>query len=371
MWVIMMQGAKASCAALLAQVGLRACRTVWGGCGGLADHEFRFEEDDFGVGIGRGFDALEEGLDGGFPHAAEGLADGCETRGLIGGRGDVVKADDGDVFGAAEASVGDGADGTDGGDIVEAEDGGEVTSACEEVADDGIPEFGGPGVGFEVDAEFGVDGEADAFRHGHDAFPAEVGVGCLALAFHEGDAAVAEIVEMLEREKGGAVVVEHDVGIALELLVAGDGDDRDADGFVKRCVDEQEAVDGALREQAWVLVNEVRLALMGDDIVEVAGLEQTIFDTVHEGSEVAFGELGDDDADGEGLARAERSGDGVGAIVETFGGFEDALARSGRNGGSAGRVIHDERDGGGREAEVLGEGLEVDGFRYCRLGVRF
>jgi len=72
----------------------------------------------------------------------------------------------------------------------------------------------------------------------------------LALAFHEGDASVAEVVEMLEGEEGGSVVVEHDVRVALELLVSGDGDDGDAEGFVEGGVDEKEAVDGALGEEA-------------------------------------------------------------------------------------------------------------------------
>jgi len=77
---------------------------------------------------------------------------------------------------------------------------------------------------------------------------------------------------------------------------------------------------------------EVGLALMGDNVVEVPGLEQSFFDAVHERGEVALGELWNDDADGEGLAGAEGAGDGVGAIVETLGCFEDALARGGGDG---------------------------------------
>ena len=301
-------------------------------------------------------------MDGDFAHAAERLADGGEAGDVVGGGGDVVEADDGDVVGAAEAGVGDGADGTDGGDVVEAEDGGEVAGAGEEVADGGVAELGGPGVGFEVDAEVGVDGEADSFGHGHDAFPAEVGVGDLGLTFHEGDAAVAEVVEVLEGEEGGAVVVQHDVGVALDFFVAGDGDDGGGDFFVEGGVDEEEAVDGALGEEAGVLVDEVGLALVGDDEVEVAGLEEVLFDAVHEHGEVALGEFGDDDADGVGVASAEGTGDGVGAVVEALGGLEDAVAGGGGDGGGAGRVVHDERDGGGGEAEVLGEDLEVYGL---------
>ena len=64
----------------------------------------------------------------------------------------------------------------------------------------------------------------------------------------------------------------------------------------------------------------------------------------------------------------EGAGDGIGAVVETLSGFEDALSRRGGDGRGPGRVVHDERDGGGREAEILGEGLQVYGFWNGRLG---
>ena len=145
-------------------------------------------------------------------------------------------------------------------------------------------------------------------------------------------AEMAEVVEVLESEQGGTVVIQHDVGVAPEFFVAGDGDDRDAYFFVERSVDEEKAVDGALGEQAGILVDEVALALMADDIVQIAGLEEMLFDAVHEHGEVSFTELGHDNADGEGLAGAERTGDGVGAVVETLGGFEDTMARGGGDG---------------------------------------
>ena len=321
-----------------------------GSAGRFADYEFGFEDDGFGVGFGGGLDALEEGLDCDLAHAAEGLADGGEARDMVGGAGDVVEADDGDVVGAAEACVGDGADGADGGDVVETEDGGEVAGTGEEIADDGVAKLGGQGVGFEIDAELGVDGDAYTRGHGHDAFPAEVGIGYLGLAFYEDDAAMAEVVEVLEGNECGVVMVEDDVGVAFDFLVSRDRDDGRAELFVEGSVDDEKAVDGTLGEETRVLVDEVLLALMGDDVVEVAGLQEVLFDAVHEHGEVAFGELGNDDADGEGVAGAERTGDGIGAVVEALGGLEDAVARGGGDGRGPGRVVHDEGDGRGREA---------------------
>ena len=128
----------------------------------------------------------------------EGLADGGEARVEVLGDDDVVEADDGDVAGAGEACVFDGADGSDGGGVVEAEDGGEVVCAREELADGRVAELGGRGVLLEVDGEFGADGEADLLGDGVDGGPAGLGVEGELLAFHEGDAAVAELVEVAE-----------------------------------------------------------------------------------------------------------------------------------------------------------------------------
>jgi hypothetical protein len=143
---------------------------------------------------------------------------------------------------------------------------------------------------------------------------------------------VTEIVEVLERQQSGPVVVQHDVGVALDLLVSGDGDDGRAHLLVQRGIDEQEAVHGALGEQAGVLVDEVLLALVADDIMKVAGLEEVLFNAVHQHGEVAFAELRHDHADRKGLAGAQGTGDGIGAVVQPLGGFEDALACGGGDG---------------------------------------
>ena len=117
----------------------------------------------------------------------------------------VVEADHGDVVGDGAAGVFEGADGADGGDVVEAEDGGEVAGFFEQGLHGLVADFRGHGVvsglhgpalGVDADDVGGVDFEAHLTRYLLDAFPAELGVGDGAGAAHEGDAAVAEIVEV-------------------------------------------------------------------------------------------------------------------------------------------------------------------------------
>lgn len=72
----------------------------------------------------------------------EGLADGGERGDLVGGGLNVVEADDGDILGDPEAGFVEGANGSHGRDIVEAEDRGEGAAAGDELADAWITDLG-------------------------------------------------------------------------------------------------------------------------------------------------------------------------------------------------------------------------------------
>ena len=117
-------------------------------------------------------------------------------------------------------------------------------------------------------------------------------------ALHEGDAAVAEIVEVTEGHLCSAIVVEHGVGNAGNLAMSGDADDRNRDFVVKLRVDCQKTVDGAVHQEVGVLFDEVGTSEMADGEVEESLLHKVLLDTEHDAGEVAFAELGDDDADG-------------------------------------------------------------------------
>jgi hypothetical protein len=98
------------------------------------------------------------------------------------------------------------------------------------------------------------------------------------LAFHEGDAAVAEIVEMAKRHAGGGVVIEHDVGDAGRLAVRGDADDGGGNVEGELRVDEEKAIDAAAHEEFLIPVFEVGLAEMAYGEVEEAFLEKILLD---------------------------------------------------------------------------------------------
>ena len=115
-------------------------RSEAGGAGGFARDELGgYAVCGFG-GFACEFAEEEGGGEG--AHGFERLADGGEAGDVEGGGFDVVVAEDGDVFGDAEAGVVEGADGADGGDVVEAEDGGEGGAGGEEFLDAGVSDFG-------------------------------------------------------------------------------------------------------------------------------------------------------------------------------------------------------------------------------------
>ena len=165
---------------------------------------------------------------------------------------------------------------------------------------------------------------------------------------------------MLEREHGGVIVIEHDIGDAAHLLMTGDGDDWDVDELVELRVDEDEAIDGAFGEQPWITVDEVRFALVTDDEVKIPGLKQVLLDAVHDHGEVALAKLRHDDADREALARAQRASEKIGFEIELLRAFEHALASLEWNALRSGGVVDDDRDCGRRKAEMLGQRLQTD-----------
>jgi len=110
---------------------------------------------------------------------------------------------------------------------------------------------------------------------------------------------------------------------------------------------------------------------VADGEVEVAGLEEILFDTEHEAGEVSFAELGDDDADGIGEAGAKHASVDVGTILELLRSIDDPLASLGRDGLGYWRVIENDGDGRGRKVKILGEDLEGDGFACIRDTLAF
>ena len=159
------------------------------------------------------------------PHPVERLTDGGETRVEVIGNDDVVEADHRDVARTFDPAS----------SIARMAPMAEVSLKqkiavksrvrLKQVADGRIAELRRPDVFFKVDAEFRIDGDSDLFGDSNDGFPTRCGVERVTLAFHESDAAVAEIVEVAKGKARRRGVVEHDVCNRRYVAMDGDADD--------------------------------------------------------------------------------------------------------------------------------------------------
>src|SRR5262252_10307335 len=100
-------------------------------------------------------------------------------------------------------------------------------------------------------------------------------------------------------------MVEHDVDDALDVVVAGNGDDGDGEIEAPGCIDGDQSVDGALQKHARVFVDQVGAVAMAGDEIKVAFLQEIVFDTAHDGGGVSVADFGNDHADGEAALRAQ------------------------------------------------------------------
>ena len=103
------------------------------------------------------------------------------------------------------------------------------------------------------------------------------------------------------------------------------------------------------------------MTVAGDE-VEVALLEEKVFDAAHDGGGVAVADLGDDDADGEAALGAQGAGKEVGSILEFSGGGEDAVFRFLGDGVGDRGAVDDQGDGGGGERQVFRQPLQTHWF---------
>ncbi len=276
-------------------------------------------------------DHLEDGFRGELAHGLERLAHGGEC-GILKGRGlDVIEADDGHVLRDAQAGLAEGPDGSDGGDVVEGEERGKwgpgagLWLLVEQMLCGKISGLVRGQVTSELRDQARVDPEIAELGGISDSTPTRLGVGGEALAFDEGDLAVAERTEVPEGKFGCAPVVEDDVGDALGLAVAGDGDGGDGAAVWEEGVDGDDGLDRALEQEALAAVDHLWAVVVADEEVEVAGVEQRLFDTgEHEGC-VAFADFGDEDADGLAAAIAKGAREEIGSVVEGVCRREDAI----------------------------------------------
>ncbi len=335
--------------------------------GRATDDEFGLDESvlraafQSGPGLACEIDLMEDGLRCEDAHVMQGLAYGREAWVLEGGAGDVVEADDRDVFRDAKAGLAEGADCADRSGIVEGEERGEAAAVGEQALRGVVAGLVCGDVAFELGDELGIENDAE-LRHGRtDGVPANTGVGAEGLPLDEGDAPVAKAVEVLDGERSGTFVIEQNVGDAFRLVVTGHGDGGNGDTLGEWSVDCDEPLDGAGEEQLLILFDELGTVVMAYDEVEEILVEQALFDSAQDECGVSLADFGDHDADSGGPAISERASEDVGLIAEMTGGLEDFLLGCGGDGLSGRRSAEDARDGCGGQAEVGGDGFEADG----------
>ena len=182
---------------------------------------------------------------------------------------------------------------------------------------------------------------------------------------------MAELHQVAQRQLGGAALVKHHVGHALNFAVPGDGDGGRLEPVFEYGVNDDEALDAAVEQQPRVLLNEVRLAPVADGEVEVALFEQQLLGAGEHLRGVVVVEVGHQHADGEGLPLAQRARVKAGPVIELGRGHGDAVARLLGNGAHARRVVEHQRDGGRRQVEVLTQRAQADRLARGGLGSWF
>ena len=216
-------------------------------------------------------------------------------------------------------------------------------------------------VSFELGDKAGLELEAHVAGDVANGVPTGLGIRAEALALNDGDVPMSELMEMGEGEFGGAAVMEGDVGDALGLVVAGDGDGGDGAAMGEQCVDGDDAFDRTIEKEGLRALDHGGLVMMADEEVEISGLEQVLFYACENEDGVAFADLGNEHPDRLAAAAAQGASGEIRTVLELFGRGEDAVLGRFRNGLSGGSGVEDAGDGGGRKAEVLGESFEADG----------
>ena len=156
-------------------------------------------------------------------------------------------------------------------------------------------------------------------------------------------------------------MVEHDVGDAGNIPVAGNRNGGKNAVFAADRVDGNNSFDGALLEKEGIFFDEIAAMAMTDDKVKITFLKEMIFDARHDQRGVAFADFRNNYADGETALLAERTSHEVGTIVEFAGGLANPFLSSVGNGLGSRGAIDDQGNGCGREIQVFRKSLEADG----------
>src|SRR5205814_2986607 len=148
-----------------------------------------------------------------------------------------------------------------------------------------------------------------------DGFPAHFGVGAENLSFNESDLAMAEALEMIERQSCRFAMVQGNIGHSREMPVAGNGDDGHGNSGFAESIDQDQTLDGTLLQQAGIFLDQIIAVAMTDDEIKITFLQKVIFDARENERGIAFADFRDDDTDRETTLLAQHAGQIAGPIM--------------------------------------------------------
>src|ERR1700739_4805936 len=262
---------------------------------------------------------------------------------------DVIEADDRHICGNAQIGILQSADRADCGDIVKGHERRKRLGSRKKLLHDRIAEFRRRYVSIERDCQFRTYCNSQLLRNRLKPLPAHIGIGTERLPAHEGNIAVSQGVQMHKRQFRGAVVIEGNVGDALDAAMTGNGDDGNRNRMIEERINGDDALGAAADEHPGVFLDQFRLMAMVRGEVEVSCLDEIVADSAHYLRVVSIAQFRYEDADCLRLAAAKRTGQQVGMIIQLARSSLDAIAGSLRN-RPAGHVV--KNDGNRRRIQA-------------------
>jgi hypothetical protein len=102
---------------------------------------------------------------------------------------------------------------------------------------------------------------------------------------------MSEFRKMLERKYGGAGMVEHDVRNSRNIAVAGDRYERDLRSSSKRSIHGDQTFHRPLLQQVRIFFNQLFPVPVAHHKIEIAFLQQMIFNSRHHQGGISFANL--------------------------------------------------------------------------------
>ena len=178
-------------------------------------------------------------------------------------------------------------------------------------------------------------------------------------------------MQMPQSQLGGAALVEHHVGCALDLAMPGYYHHRQRQALLQHRIDQDKPFDRPVHQQARVLVDQVRLAAMTGREVKVSFLNQELLHAGQHLRGIVVAELGNQHADRVGLPLAQRARKKARPVVEFSRSLGHPIPRFLRNRLHARRVVQHQRNGRRRQVQIFAQRAQADRLPRRGLDSRF